>query len=110
MNQKKSEDEALSKALGAWRVNEALPPRFQERVWSRIEQAETVRTLSFWEQVSAWVNDAFAKPAVAVAYMSVLLIIGLTAGYVKANSQQTKLNGELAGRYVQAIDPYKAQP
>ena len=111
MNENNSEDKALSNALGAWRVTESLPPRFQERVWSRIEQAESVRVASPWEQVANWLNQLFARPAVATAYIAVLLTAGLAAGYLKANADGAKMQGDLAARYVQTVDPFgRTQP
>lgn len=110
MNSKNFNDEEVSKALKAWQVNEALPPRFQERVWSWIEQAESVQTSSVWELASAWINQLFARPAMAVGYVSVLLAVGLLAGHAKVSAMESRLQGELAAKYVQAVDPYQRVP
>lgn len=96
----------LSAALRAWKVAEPLTPRFQEQVWSRIERAEASR--------GAWLTDAvrfvehlFARPALAYAYVVLLLTFGLAGGYFTAQQQESRLESQLAARYVQSIDPYQ---
>jgi hypothetical protein len=38
-----------------------------------------------------------------------LLVAGLTAGFVRANHDAERMNSELAHRYVAAVDPYANQ-
>lgn len=99
-------NEKMSAALRAWKVSEPLPPRFQEQVWSRIERAEVER--------GHWLTDAFefverlfTRPALAYAYALLLLTLGLTGGYLTAQQQESKMETQLAARYVQSIDPYQ---
>jgi hypothetical protein len=49
----------------------------------------------------------FAKPALAAGYVTVLLAVGLTAGYFQGEARQRRVNDELAARYVQSLDPYQ---
>ena len=50
------------------------------------------------------------RPAVAVAYATVLLIAGVAAGYWQARNQTAHLDDELGTRYVQSVDPYQKPP
>lgn len=106
MKRNTPEDESLSKLLGHWEVSGAPTPRFQERVWSRIEQAERVSTLSLWERLCDRVTEALARPAVAAAYVVTLLVGGFAVGHVKSDADQARIQKELTARYVQSVDPY----
>ena len=96
----------LEQTLQEWRVTTPLPPRFQEQVWKRIERAE-IPSISVLEALRAWIAVAFARPAFAVAYVSVLLVAGLAFGFVQANAKAAHLDRQLEARYVQSIDPYQ---
>lgn len=102
--------EQVRKILREWRVTTSLPPRFTENVWRRIENAEreitpAARTTA-WAVISAWITSALPRPAFAVAYVSVLLVAGLLAGYWHAQSDRTNWDKTLASRYVQSVDPF----
>ena len=103
--------ELLRKVMREWRVTEPLPPRFQEGVWRKIQQAESsatpATTTTLWCVCRAWVAAALPRPAVAVAYLSVLLVAGMTAGYWQARQTTAHLDNELGSRYVQSVDPYQ---
>ena len=96
----------LERALQNWRVTTPLPPRFQEGVWKRIESAELPGT-SVAGALRAWFTTAFARPAFAVAYVSVLLVAGLAIGFVQASHKAARWDRQLEARYVQSIDPYQ---
>jgi hypothetical protein len=102
----KNNDTELKSLLQEWRVTSALPPRFTEQVWKGIERAE-VPSVSFVDAVRAWFAMAFARPAFAVAYVSALLVMGLTLGFVQANNKSARWERQLEARYVQSIDPYQ---
>jgi len=103
--------EPLRKVMREWRVTEPLPPRFQEGVWRKIQQAESsgtpATTTTLWSVCKAWLAAALPRPAVAVAYLSVLLVAGMTAGYWQARQTTAHLDDELGSRYVQSVDPYQ---
>ncbi len=94
-----------------WRVTEPLPPRFQEGVWRKIQQAETsgspVTTTTFGTLFKAWLMAALPRPAVAAAYLGVLLVAGMASGYWHARQTTAQLDKELGARYVQSVDPYR---
>jgi hypothetical protein len=100
----KAEDETLSKALGQWKVDQALPPRFQEGVWRRIERAGPAPTA--WEIWRGWVEEVFARRTATMACVTVLLLAGLTAGYTNGHAYQTRWKAQQAAHYVQSLDPY----
>jgi hypothetical protein len=103
--------EPLRKVMREWRVTEPLPPRFQEGVWRKIQQAESgatgATTTTLWSVCMTWLASVLPRPAVAVAYLSVLLVAGMTAGYWQARQTTAHLDNELGSRYVQAVDPYQ---
>jgi hypothetical protein len=105
MNMKKNQT-TLEQTLQEWRVTTPLPPRFQEQVWKRIERAE-VPSISVSDALWAWLAVTFARPALAVAYVSVLLVVGLAFGFVQANAKAANLDRQLEARYVQSVDPYQ---
>lgn len=104
-------DEALRKLLKEWRADACLPPRFQETVWQRIEQAEHLRrpaVPSVWATINHWISTALARPAFAASYVAILLAIGVTAGWAQARQETTHVKDKLGQRYVRALDPYLA--
>jgi len=96
----------LQRALQEWRVTTSLPPRFQERVWKRIERAE-VPGISLAETLRTWLAAWFAQPAFAVAYVTILLVAGLALGFKQSQDKTAKWDRQLEARYVQSIDPYQ---
>ena len=102
----KSDDTTLSSVLQEWRLTSTLPPRFREQVWKRIERAE-VPNISVVAALRGWLAMAFARPAFAVAYVSVLLVGGLTFGFVQANQKTAEWDRQLQTQYVQSVDPYQ---
>jgi hypothetical protein len=102
----KSNDDRLDELLQEWRFTLPLPPRFNEQVWKRIERAE-IPGISIGEAVRGWFAIAFARPAFAYAYVSALLVIGLTLGAVQAGQQSARWEQQLEASYVQSVDPYQ---
>jgi len=106
-NNATGKDEVLSKLLGSWRMEGQLPPRFQEAVWQRVERAEPCVTLPFWRILAARIEAAFARPVLASAYIALLLVSGVGAGYWHAEDRTAQSQSELRSRYVQTVDPYQ---
>jgi len=102
-----AEDESLRKLLGEWKIAEPLPPRFKEQVWRRVAQtAGTTTARELWEVWQGWLESLFARKAVALAYLTILLGVGLTTGYVNGHAREQRGHAQLAARYIQSIDPY----
>src|SRR5258708_5839760 len=104
-------DEALRKLLKEWRTDASLPQRFQETVWRKIERAEHPHTTALpplWIAIGHWIGTVLSRPALAASYVTVLLGIGVTAGWAQAQRETTYMKDELGQRYVQALDPYLA--
>lgn len=95
-------DPRLSEVLRAWQVCGPLPPRFQERVWKRIEAAEARPLTTGWSDRFA---VAFARPAFAMVCAALMLLAGLSAGLWRANRATEHWDSELAQRYVSAVNP-----
>jgi hypothetical protein len=101
------QEEKLSKLLGTWKLDAQLPPRFQEAVWQRIKRAEATAKAPFWEGLFASIQAALARPALATAYVGVLLFAGVGAGYWQAENLSAQVKVDLQARYVRTVDPYQ---
>ena len=107
-NEPGNHDEALRKVLKEWRTDTALPPRFQEEVWRRIERAQTPVALSAWAVMIHRIGVVLPRPALAASYVAVLLAIGVTVGWAQARQETARVKDELGQRYVRVLDPYQA--
>ena len=101
------EESQLCEVLRHWRVDAALPPRFQERVWQRIERRETQPAAGLWVPLLREIAAALARPRLAVSYVTVLLAAGLLAGRWQARATNERVAQDLSARYVQMLDPYQ---
>jgi hypothetical protein len=110
------QDQKLHDALREWRLEPTLPPRFNERVWQRIAKANEgvspaaslASLASLWIRGAEWIHQSLARPALAVSYVTLLLVTGLVAGYWQAKSTEARAFETLSTRYVQMLDPYQA--
>jgi hypothetical protein len=107
-NPSPQDDESLRRVLRQWSVDAPLPPRFQEQVWQRIAKAETRPEPALWAALWRALEAALPRPKFALAYLSVLLASGILAGSWAAQAKTTRLDSALSTRYVQSIDPYRA--
>jgi hypothetical protein len=107
-NQKPENDERLRAVLHEWKVDVSLPPRFQEQVWRRISRTEAQAGPSLRQLFARWVEATFSRPALAVSYVTVLLFVGLTTGYVRAQDKSAQAESQWRTLYVQSVDPYQA--
>lgn len=92
-----------SECLRKWKVDSSLPTNFNSVVWRRIEDH---RPVSVAEAIRGWINEIFARKAVAVAYLSLALIFGLAAAHVQASKVIRERESQLQGRYLNSVDPY----
>jgi hypothetical protein len=102
-------NEALRTVLKEWRADVSLPPHFQEGVWQRIERAKATQTAtqSMRRVVAHWIGTVLPRPALAVAYVAILVAIGLTAGWVEGRRKDARVKDNLSQRYVRLLDPYR---
>lgn len=103
---KDENDEHLRMALRKWEVNIILPSHFQEQVWKRISREES-KASNFWPMFSHWVEKVFSRPALALSYAAILLLIGLTAGFLRAQDRSAAVRAQWRAAYVQSVDPYQ---
>lgn len=106
MNPESENTDPLRKVLKEWRSDAPLPPRFQEQVWQRIERTQTQAAPSVWAVVAHWVGTVLPRPVLAVSYVAVLLVIGVTAGWAQARQETGRVRADLGQRYVRVLDPY----
>lgn len=92
-----------SELLKKWTIEASVPPNFNSAVWRRIGER---RRLSVAAAIQRWVTEVFARPAVAVAYLSLTLVVGLAAAQVQASKVLRVRDRQQEARYVQSVDPY----
>jgi len=100
------QDVRLDVLLHEWKADAALPPRFQEEVWRRIAHADTPVRIPWWAELWQLLEAAFRRPALAVVYVTVLLLVGFGAGLMQAREKASQVDHTLEARYLQSVDPY----
>ena len=100
-------ESALDSALREWKVHEPLPPRFSERVWRRLDREQAQVAFPAWSRFSTWLAGVMSRPALALGCVAVFLVLGLSAGYWRAQEQNARASQELGARYVRMMDPYQ---
>src|SRR4026209_849856 len=99
-NEPDNHDDALRKGLKEWRTDASLPPRFQEAVWRRIEQAErapaTTAMPSVWAVVADWIERVLPRPATAASCLVFLLAIGAATGWAQARPEPSRVGDQLS--------------
>jgi len=94
------EDPKLRNLLREARVSPSLPPRFQENVWRRIEDAETAA-----KEGPGWLNTLVflvLRPRFACATAVILILAGAVFG-AHAGSKVVKQDAE--ARYIASVAP-----
>ena len=95
-------DEKLSAWLRASRVSPALPPRFQDNVWRRIEDAEapvpSTSRLVWLDALAALV----LRPRFALAAVTMLIVAGALLG-LRDGSQIARRDAQT--QYLAAVAP-----
>lgn len=101
-NDSKPTDAALSALLREVRSTPALPPRFQEDVWKRIERAEKPEAAparpSWLDALATWI----LRPQLAFAVATVLILMGVSLGW---NSGERLARSEAQARYLAVVAP-----
>lgn len=112
INNSDENDTSLRELLQEWKPEVALPSRFQEQVWRRIECADATPALSvsLATVFANWLTNLLPRPALATAYVAGLLVIGASVGWTQARQETARVTGELSARYAQAVDPYQTTP
>lgn len=93
------DDTRLSALLRESRLSPSLPPRFQQTVWRRIEDAESpVKSESWLDALAAFI----LRPKFAVATASMLLFAGILLG-THDGSQTARHDAQ--ARYIASVAP-----
>ena len=106
--QSSENDKPLHELLAQWKPESRLPPRFQDKVWKRTERVEALKPQSALVAFAPWLEAAFRRPALATAYVAVLMFVGLGAGYLQAQDKTVQTDSKMRALYVQSVDPYQA--
>ena len=98
-----TEDIPLQTLLRQNRPAPALPPRFQQNVWRRIEDAELPVESASWPDALA---NLILRPRFAVAAAAVLLLTGVFAGTLEGR-QFARHDAQM--NYLAAVAPHAAR-
>jgi hypothetical protein len=93
------DDIKLSTLLREGRVSPPLPPRFQENVWRRIENAEAPAKSGSWLELLA---ALVLRPRFACATVAALVLLGVLLG-AHQGAQLAKQDAQ--ARYVAMVAP-----
>jgi hypothetical protein len=100
-------DPALGKVLREWKPDAPLPPRFSEGVWKKIERADSAGATTLWNFLRIRIAETFARPAPALCYVALLLVVGLAAGYWQGRVGSQRAEEKFSAQYVHDVDPYQ---
>jgi hypothetical protein len=98
-----SDDNKLQELLRASRAAPALPPRFQQNVWRRIEDAEAPAKPATWLDVLA---ALILRPRFALATAVVLVVSGVFAGTVEGR-QTARHDAQM--NYLASVAPHSVR-
>src|SRR5262245_31831163 len=101
-------DASLRQVLLEWRIHKPLPTGFHEQVWTRIVDVKRRVSSELWRQFVDMVVAMLSRRSLAFAYVSVLVSIGILAGYWQGRTDSARKSETLGARYVQMLDPYRA--
>jgi hypothetical protein len=94
------EDIQLQTLLRESRARLPLPPRFQQNVWRRIENAETAATPTGWLDA---LGALVLRPRFALAAVAALMLIGILAG-VQQGREAARHDAQM--NYLTAVAPH----
>jgi len=95
-----TEDIPLQTLLRQTRPPPALPPRFQQNVWRRIEDAEAPAQPASWLDALA---NLILRPRFALAAAAVLLLMGVFAGTLEGR-QMVRHDAQM--NYLASVAPH----
>ena len=102
-NNQLPEDPQLSALLRQGRVSPGLPPRFQQNVWRRIEDAEAPAKSESWLDALA---NLILRPRFALAAAAVMLLAGILTGTVEGR-QLARHDAQM--NYLASVAPESAR-
>lgn len=106
-NDTTEDDRRLREVLATWQVSATSPPRFQERVWQRVERRDSQPAAGPWAQLLQEIAAALSRPRLAVSYVTLLLAGGLLAGLWQAHATNERVSQNLSARYVQMLESFQ---
>ncbi len=109
MKSNHEQDRSQDRVLREWVVDAPMPPRFQEQVWQRISRTKARPEPTFRAALAQFLEVVLPRPKFALAYLAVLLAVGMAGGSLAAQIKSNRLDAALSQRYVQSIDPYQAE-
>jgi hypothetical protein len=99
-NSSQSDDARLAALLQQSRVCPALPPRFQQNVWQRLERAEQTAAPNSWLDALA---ALILRPKLAFVCAAVLVFTGVAFG-AREGAQSARHDAQV--RYVSSVAPH----
>jgi hypothetical protein len=94
----------LEPELQRWKISAPLPRHFQTEVWRKIAAANRP---TVWQAFSEWLDAKLLRPAPAMAYVTLLMMLGMGIGAWKGSVAASAHQQSLLVQYVQSVDPYQ---
>ncbi len=98
-------DPKLREVLGAWQVSPPPARDFKNSVWRRIAVEEEHAGLGFWDTLRDWLVVQLPKPVYASALLALTVVVGVTAGNLRATHMREQARVANAREYLASIDP-----
>ena len=109
MNPEKTRDQAdpLSSLMQAWRIDTALPERFQEGVWRRMAVSQATRNAApgFWSSALLYWENLVRRPVGIAACLTAFTIVGIGMGLWHAETFAHRAEAAWQDAYVQSVSP-----
>ena len=102
-------DDALNSVLREWRLATPIPPRFQERVWERIQRVEMPAAAGAPGGFRRMLEVLLPRPQFSAFFLVIVLGLGIGAGSWAAQVRTNRLQAVLGSRYLGSLDPYAAR-
>lgn len=101
-----NDDVELRNLLRTWQVSVEPDPGFEAAVWRRIAVEDERALQRRWSHaICEWLTVQLPRPAFASALFMAAIVIGVSAGAVRADHEAEQLRVSAARRYFSSIDP-----
>lgn len=94
-------NDPLDRLLDGWKQTPPPPPSLRAEVWRRISVAESSEEAGFWKRL----DEVFARPSFAVAFVAAFMLAGLFVAEVRLSKLHAERSAALAQSYLKLIDP-----
>ena len=100
------DEKDLAKWLESWRVNDAVPPSFQQNVWRALARDGREERRFSLDTVRDWLSARLSQPRFAAAALLGCVVLSMLFAHLQAGQMRARVENGLHARYVQSLDPF----